>query len=57
MILKIDAKFGENPICYNCFKTDKKLVNFDPSAIKSPKFVLSLLYFDPSTQKSRKFAL
>ena len=29
MILKIDAKFEEKPIC--CFKNDKNLVNFDPS--------------------------
>ena len=29
MKLKIDAKFEEKLIC--CFKTDKNLVNFDPS--------------------------
>ena len=29
MILKIDAKFEEKPIC--CFKNDKNLVNFDPT--------------------------
>ena len=34
MILKIDAKFEEKTIC--CFKIDKNLENFDPSAIKSP---------------------
>ena len=38
MILKIDAKFEEKPVC--CFKIDKNLVNFDPSTIKSPKFAL-----------------
>ena len=37
MILKIDAKFEEKPIC---FKNDKNLVNFDPSTQKSPKFAL-----------------
>ena len=31
MILKSDAKFEEKPIF--CFKNDKNLVNFDPSAI------------------------
>ena len=43
MILKIDAKFEEKPIC--CFKIDKNLVNFDPSTQKSPKFVLWLVPF------------
>ena len=36
MTLKVDAKFEEKPIC--CFKTDKNLVNFDPSTQKSQKF-------------------
>ena len=36
MTLKDDAKFEEKPIC--CFKTDKNLVNFDPSTQKSQKF-------------------
>ena len=35
MTLKIDAKFEEKLIC--CFKTDKNLVNFDPSTQKSQK--------------------
>ena len=38
MILRIDAKFEEKPIC--CFKIDKNLVNFDPRTQKSPKFAL-----------------
>ena len=38
MTLKIDAKFEEKLIC--CFKTDKNLVNFDPSNQKSQKFAL-----------------
>ena len=38
MILKIDAKFEEKPIC--CFKNDKNSVSLDPSTQKSPKFAL-----------------
>ena len=38
MTLKIYAKFEEKLIC--CFKTDKNLVNFDPSTQKSQKFTL-----------------
>ena len=38
LILKIDAKFEQKPIC--CFKIDKNLVNFDPGTQKSPKFAL-----------------
>ena len=38
MTLKIDAKFEEKLIC--CLKTDKNLVNFDPSTQKSQKFTL-----------------
>ena len=38
LILKIDAKLEQNPIC--CFKIDKNLVNFDPGTQKSPKFAL-----------------
>ena len=38
MIPKCGAKFDEKLIF--CFKNDKKLVNFDPSAKKSKKFVL-----------------
>ena len=38
MILKIDAKFEEKPIC--CLKNDKNSVNFDLSTHKSPKFAL-----------------
>ena len=38
IILKIDAKFEQKPIC--CFKIDKNLVNFDQSIQKSPKFAL-----------------
>ena len=36
MTLNVDAKFEEKPIY--CFKTDKNLVNFDPSTQKSQKF-------------------
>ena len=43
MILKINAKFEEKPIC--CLKNDKNLVNFDASTQKSPKFVLLLVPF------------
>ena len=32
------GKFEEKPIC--CFKNDKNLVNFDPSAQKSQIFAL-----------------
>ena len=35
MTLKSDAKFKENPIF--CFKSDKNLVDFDPSTQKSQK--------------------
>ena len=38
MILKIDGKFEEKPIC--CFKVDKNLVNLDPSTTKSSQFPL-----------------
>ena len=38
MILKIDAKFEEKPIC--CFQNDKNFANFDLSTQKSPKFAL-----------------
>ena len=38
MTLNIDAKVEEKLIC--CFKTDKNLVNFDPSTQKSQKFTL-----------------
>ena len=38
MILKGGEKFEEKPICY--FKTDKNLVNFDPSTQKYKKFTL-----------------
>ena len=43
MILKIDAKFEEKPIC--CFKIDKNLVNFNPGSIKSP-FRAKYIIFD-----------
>ena len=43
MILKIDAKFEEKPIC--SFKNDKNLVNFDPTTQKSQEFALSLVPF------------
>ena len=43
MILQIDAKFEEKPIC--CFKNDKNLVNFDQSNPRSPTFALSLVPF------------
>ena len=36
MILMVDVKFEENPIC--CFKIDKNLVNFDPSTQIHQKF-------------------
>ena len=35
---KIHSKFEEKLIC--CFKTDKNLVNFDPSTQKSQKCTL-----------------
>ena len=38
MILKVDAKLEEKPIC--CFKNDKNFVNFDPSTQKSQKCAL-----------------
>ena len=38
MTLKVDAKFEVKLIC--CFKTDKNLVNFYPSAQKSQKLTL-----------------
>ena len=38
MTLKIDAKFEEKLVF--CFKTDEKLVNFDPSTQKSQTFTL-----------------
>ena len=38
MIVKIDAKFEQKPIC--CLKIDKNLVNIDPGTQKSPKFAL-----------------
>ena len=34
MIVKIDAKIEQKPIC--CLKIDKNLVNFDPGTQKSP---------------------
>ena len=37
MIVKIDAKFEQKPIC---LKIDKNVVNFDPGTQKSPKFAL-----------------
>ena len=39
MTLKIDAKFDEKLIC--CSKTGKKMIAFDLSTQKSPKFALS----------------
>ena len=36
LILKIDAKFEQKPIC--CFKIDKNLGNFNPDTQKSRKF-------------------
>ena len=38
MILKINAKFKQKPIC--CCKIETNLVNFDPNTQKSPKFAL-----------------
>ena len=38
MILKVDTKLEEKPIC--CFESDKYLVNFDPSTQKSKKCAL-----------------
>ena len=43
MILKSDAKFEEQLICY--FKNDKNLVNFDPSTQKSKKIALLIVPF------------
>ena len=45
MIVKIDAKFEQKPIC--CLKIDMNLVNFDPGTQMSPKFALSLVPLVP----------
>ena len=49
MILKSGAKFEEKLIF--CYKTDKNLVNFDPSTKKSKKFALCLVPFVQSIQR------
>ena len=52
MILKSDAKFEEQLICY--FKNDKNLVNFDPSTQKSKKSTLWLIPFVQSWTKKKE---
>ena len=49
MVLKSDAKFEKKKKTISCFKTDKNLVNSDPSTQTSKQIALSLVPLVQST--------